>query len=305
MFPLRRNLRLFLIALLLLVATPASAGDLPAIDTWRFSHPLETLHVASAGDLERLFAAKDYRLESVQADHRIPRLYLRRLVEDLDALEPVRKREAMFIRIVLPLVARANAEIMAQRRLLETIAAKQDNDGAIAPAEKAWLIDVARLYGGHSGDTSALLERVDTVPPSLALAQAIDESGWGTADLALRSNGIFGQHAPPGLGRGRIQVAGTNVDVAAFPSLLDGVLAYITNIDSNRAYAELRALRAEHRRAGKALEGYALAEGLAHYSQRGMRYVEALRRLIREHKLHIYDSIELDPGGAVFIHASR
>jgi len=220
-------------------------------------------------------------------------------------LEPVWKREAMFIRIVLPLVARANAEITAQRRLLQTIAAKQDEGRTIAPAEKAWLADVARLYDGQRGNVAALLERVDTVPPSLALAQAIDESGWGTADLALRSNGIFGEHAPPGLGRGRIQVAGTNVEIAAFPSLLDGVLAYMTNINRNRAYARLRAIRAAHRRAGKPLDGYALAAGLAHYSQRGMRYVEVLRRLIREHKLHIYDSVELDPGGAVFIHAGR
>jgi len=305
MFPLPRNPGPFLVVLPLLLAAPASADDLPAIDTWRFSRPLETLHVASARDLERLFAAKDYRLKAVQADHRIPRLYLRRLVEDLQVLEPVWKREAMFIRIVLPLVARANAEITAQRRLLQTIAAKQDEGRTIAPAEKAWLADVARLYDGQRGNVAALLERVDTVPPSLALAQAIDESGWGTADLALRSNGIFGEHAPPGLGRGRIQVAGTNVEIAAFPSLLDGVLAYMTNINRNRAYARLRAIRAAHRRAGKLLDGYALAAGLAHYSQRGMRYVEVLRRLIREHKLHIYDSVELDFGGAVFIHAGR
>jgi len=76
MFPLPRNPGPFLVVLPLLLAAPASADDLPAIDTWRFSRPLETLHVASARDLERLFAAKDYRLKAVQADHRIPRLYL-------------------------------------------------------------------------------------------------------------------------------------------------------------------------------------------------------------------------------------
>lgn len=103
---------------------PLAAGELPALNTWRFNHPVETLHVASARDLEKLFAARDYRLSSVSADGQIPRLYLRRLVEDLHAVEPVRDREAVFIRIVLPLVVRANAEILAQRKLLESIAAR-------------------------------------------------------------------------------------------------------------------------------------------------------------------------------------
>lgn len=285
--------------------TPLAAGELPSLDTWRFSHPVETLHVGGARDLEKLFAARDYRLSSAKANGRIPRLYLRRLVEDLHAVEPVRDREAIFIRIVLPLVVRANAEILAQRKLLESIVARQSGGAPVPPPQKAWLTDLARLYGGSGEATTALLERVDTVPPSLAIAQAIDESGWGTAHLARVSNGMFGQHAPPGLGRSSIKVAGTNIDVAAFPSLLDGVLAYMTNINRNRAYARLRALRAEHRRAGKALDGYALAEGLVHYSQRGMTYVKTLRRLIRRHKLHSYDAMTLAPGAAVLIHTSR
>jgi Bax protein len=305
MFPIRHNPARTLVAMIVVAASsPLAAGELPALDTWRFKHPVETLHVAGVGDLEKLFAAKDYRLTSTRADKRIPRLYLRRLVEDLHTVEPVRNREAIFIRIVLPLVMRANTEILAQRRLLEIIADRQAGGASVTPAEQTWLRDLARLYGGRD-EAAALLERVDMVPPSLAIAQAIDESAWGTAHLALESNGMFGEHAPPSLARGRIKVAGANVDVAAFPTLLDGVLAYMTNINRNRAYAELRALRAEHRRAGKALDGYALAEGLIHYSQRGAAYVETLRRLIRRHELQIYDSMKLASGGAVLIHASR
>lgn len=305
MRPPRQYLRPFLITLALSVTSPAlAASELPALDTWRFSLPVETLHVTGAHDLAKLFVAKDYLLPKATADGRIPRLYLRRLVDDLHAFEPVRDREALFIRIVLPLVVRANAEILAQRRLLEAIAEKRASGTSIPASQETWLADLGRLYDGHGEEMTALLERVDAVPPSLAIAQAIDESGWGTAHLALASNGMFGQHAPHGLGRS-IKAAGTNVDVAAFPSLLDGVLAYMTNINRNRAYARLRALRAAHRRAGKAPNGYALAEGLAHYSQRGMTYVEALRRLIRRHGLEAYDRMTLAPGGAVLIHASR
>ncbi len=116
---------------------------------------------------------------------------------------------------------------------------------------------------------------------------------------------MFGQHAPPGLGRGSLHVTGTKVDVAAFPSLLDGVLAYMTNINRNHAYTHLRELRAQHRREGKVPDGLTLAEGLVHYSARGTVYVDALKGLIRRHKLHVFDTIPLEAGGAVFIHISR
>jgi len=38
-----------------------------------------------------------------------------------------------------------------------------------------------------------LLMRVDVIPPSLAMAQAADESGWGTSRFARQGNALFGQ----------------------------------------------------------------------------------------------------------------
>jgi len=288
------------------VANAAAADDLPALEQWRFYQPIDTLHVAGAQDLNALFAAKDYRLAAVTTDRTIPRMYLRRLVPDLHTVEPVRAREALFIRICLPLVARANAEILDQRSLLKDIMAALEKDEDIAADKAAWLDALGRLYGGDPKDPAGLLERVDIVPPSLAIAQAIDESGWGTAPLALQSNGMFGEHAPPGLSRGSLHVAGTKVDVAAFPSLLDGALAYITNINRHHAYAKLRALRAQRRREGRQPDGLTLAAGLVDYSARGMAYVAALRHLIKEHRLHEFDTMRLDPNeGSTLIHASR
>jgi Bax protein len=151
-----------------------------------------------------------------------------------------------------------------------------------------------------------LLLRVDTVPAALALAQAIDESGWGTAHLARESNGLFGEHAPAGSGKGAIRVASANVAVAAFPSLLDGVLGYLTTINRNRAYAALRKLRAQHRRDGRHPDGYALAQGLRDYSARGEVYVRDLRRLIRAHKLDVYDDAKLaTDSGATLVQVQR
>ena len=284
----------------------AAGGKLPALHRWRFSHPIDMLQVATARDLGYLFAAKNYSLDALANRETIPRIYLLRLVDGLRAVQPVSARETLFIRIVLPLIARANLEIRAQRALLEQIIAAQAQGSKIAQDRMAWLDALAGLYDGDTDDLAELRDRVDEVPPSLAIAQAIDESGWGTAPLALQANDLFGEHAPVELDRGYVRVPGTAVEVAAFSTLLDSVLAYMTNINRHPAYAKLRALRAQIRRAGRRLDGYALAAGLADYSARGMDYVKALRRLILEHKLHLYDRVHLDTaGGTILIHAEQ
>ena len=40
----------------------------------------------------------------------------------------------------------------------------------------------------------ALLIKADEIPVSLALAQAVIESGWGTSRFAYEGNALFGQY---------------------------------------------------------------------------------------------------------------
>lgn len=291
-----------------LAALPAKADSdtLPPIGRWHFEHPIKTLRVGNANDLEQLFTAHRYSLPDIRNGQPLPRVYLRRLVDDLHHVAPTGNREALFIRIVLPLVARSNAKIAEERRTLAEIASVQARGGTISPTQAAWLDALAQRYGGDPKDLDGLLVRVDTIPASLAIAQAIDESGWGTSPLAQETNGMFGEHAVPGSAPEEVRVASANVDVAAFPTLLDGVLAYMTNVNRHHAYASLRALRAQHRREGRHPDGYALAAGLRDYSARGMSYVRDLQRLIRAHRLEAFDAARLaKESGAVLVQTNR
>lgn len=284
----------------------AQTTSLPPIKHWRFENPVRTLHVQDAPDLEHLFTAHRYTLPAVRGGATVPRIFLRRLVDDFSRVRPLATREALFIQTVLPLVMRANAEIAAQRALVKQIAAIEARGENIGTDKRAWLSALARHYRIESGDLDGLLRRVDTVPAALALAQAINESGWGTSRLARESNGLFGEHASAGSGRRAIPVTDTNISVAVFPSLLDGVLGYLTTINRNSAYTALRALRAKHRREGQHPDGYALAQGLRGYSERGEVYVRDLRRLIRAHKLDDYDDAKLATGdGTTLVQVSR
>ena len=69
--------------------------------------------------------------------------------------------------------------------------------------------------------------------------------------------------------------------VRSFGSLRDAVHAYIHNINVGRAYKQLRALRAQMRSNGEALDPMRLAEGLSQYSERGEAYVNDIRQMMR------------------------
>ena len=61
--------------------------------------------------------------------------------------------------------------------------------------------------------------------------------------------------------------------------------AYVRNLNTHAAYAEFRAARAALRRAGGALDGFALAATLGGYSERGEAYIEDIRGIIRHNRL--------------------
>ena len=66
--------------------------------------------------------------------------------------------------------------------------------------EKQWLRQKLLEYKVKKGDIKELIERVDIIPTSIALAQAAKESGWGTSRFALEGNAIFGQWTWSGQG---------------------------------------------------------------------------------------------------------
>ena len=84
--------------------------------------------------------------------------------------------------------------------------------------------------------------RVDIIPPSLAIAQAAEESGWGTSRFAQEGNALFGQRAYEAHRGGIVpnRPEGKKFKVRAFDHLIDGVKAYVHNLNSHSAYEDFR-----------------------------------------------------------------
>ncbi len=247
-------------------------------------------------DLLARFAGQGYDLQAV-AENRIPvpRHFLKRLPRDWRRLTQADARKRAFTMIVLPLVLQANEQILAARDRLSGL--RKSGGKKIGPRDRAWLDKLAAAYGLETADMKELALRVDIIPTSLAIAQAAIESGWGTSRFATEGNALFGQWTKQGR---RTMVpgersAGRTHAVRRFKTLAHSVAAYMRNLNTHRAYGKFRARRAELRAQGRAIDGGALMNYLAAYSQRGPDYVRALRGLIDKSKLAVLDKALLQP----------
>lgn len=202
-------------------------------------------------------------------------------------------RKQAFFDYFEPLIDTENQAILSNRtKLLAVVNAEQANW-----IEQLWLRLLAHRYEMDDFDVDdlshwqALLTRVDIVPPSLALAQAANESAWGTSRFAVDGNNYFGQWC---FSRGCGLVPEQRDDearheVATFASAQQSVRRYVNNINTHYAYAQLRDRRAQLRAAGETVTGIALAPTLINYSQRGQAYVDEISAMIRYNDLQAYD----------------
>ncbi len=230
----------------------------------------------------------------------VPPVYLSRFPTDLSKVRSPKERKDLFIKTVLPLVLRANHEVLAERRrMLALIALADDDRGGLTPEETEFLNRLAVEYDVPGADLSELQQRVDVVPASLALAQGAEESGWGTSRFARLGNAVFGQRTfRKGLGLVPLRrEKGKRHEVKAFHNLYKSVREYVWNLNTHFAYEKFRAKRAAFRNDGLPLDGYALTSTLSRYSERGQKYVKTIRIIMRSNRLRDFDALEFDPKG--------
>jgi Bax protein len=274
------------LALLLSLLIPVTPFDEPTPDL----HPVT---MRSAQQLEALFDSIDY---SWPPQQEVPALEITRIPVDMAELEVKRKKE-LFLRTLLPLVLAENARLRTERRWLESV--MSDGDGNSTAQLR--LHRMAEEYGldVDSHDPGRLIEllyeRVDELPVALVLAQAANESGWGTSRFSREVNNLFGEWtytATHGVLPAR-RKEGASHFVRSFADLRSSVRSYMHNINRNRAYEPLRELRTQLRSEGHELDPLLLAGGLVRYSARGEEYVAEIQLMIRNDGLNALGPLRL------------
>ena len=268
-----------------------------SVDEEDRQHRLQRLK--TTGVLSKTFKQLGYDLERVRSgEASVPRLFLASLPSDIKNIREARVRKSIFFQSLLPLVLQANEEILRDRRRLWKLHFQQSLDQKIGPADRLWLMVMSERYGVKKNFIEKLLKRVDIIPPSMALAQAAEESGWGTSRFVREGNAVFGQWTYSNTGS--LVPSRRDVDkkhrVRTFNSLLDSVRAYAHNLNTHRAYGKLRQLRNSLRLKGEPVEGLLLVDNIKSYSQRGEKYVKDIRNLIKGNNLHRLDDARLHDG---------
>jgi Bax protein len=239
-----------------------------------------------------------YQLETVlSGENAVPRLFLVSLPDDMAELREVKVKKALFIKMVLPLILQVNEEVLRDRRRFLTIRHAIQMGQKIKAEDRLWLQVQSERYEVKRGDLDGLLSRMDVIPPSLALAQAVEESGWGTSRFVREGNALFGQYGISGKGTLMPSERAPNKRhfIQAYSSLIDSVRSYSVNLNSHRAYRKFRQLRAGLRLKGKPLSGKILADTLTYYSARGKAYVRTLHILMTENNFMRLDELRLHP----------
>jgi Bax protein len=257
-----------------------------------------TRQISDARSMVQAFDEIGYTLDEVRNGGRVPRVLVTKLPGDLASIEAVDRRKAAFAQALLPLILIVNENVAGQRRELVRLRDLRAAGLPLSDRQNAWLADLARQYAVADRDIDKLMLKVDMIPPSLALAQAIEESGWGTSYFARHGNALFGQRAwgeaAKGIAPAMQQAGAATFKVKSFPWVLDAVRAYVQNLNSHPAYAELRRARAQMRAGGQPVDGHALAGALTSYSERGADYINTIRFLMRENDLAAFDRAKLN-----------
>jgi uncharacterized FlgJ-related protein len=226
--------------------------------------------------------------------HFLP-LVLNRLPHDYNKKMSSNRRKALFIAILMPKILLYNFEIGGERAFLESL---PPEDASIA-ADSPYLMQLNTLYkryGVKAGNRKELLLRVDTLPPALVVGQAVMEGGWGVSRFARQGNALFGmksgKHRRPGIATPACAQDRSEC-YRSFDSLTDSVAAYMHGLNTHKAYAGMRALRAEKRQKGMRQSAFVLAGGLQAFSERGDAYIADLRSMISHNQLEQLDEATL------------
>lgn len=217
---------------------------------------------------------------------------------DLSLAATVGERKRMFLDFIQDYVDEQNHLTTLDRLRLIAIDETLRNGGALTESSRDWLLDIAARYevaeaefGTRQAWLEELLFRVDIVPTSLALAQAANESAWGTSRFVREGNNVFGQWCfDPGCGIVPAQRrSGATHEVRSFATLHDAMEAYFLNINTNENYQFFRELRQTMKLQQRELDSLVLAFGLNRYSQRGRNYVDELQTIIVQNDLMARD----------------
>lgn len=256
-----------------------------------------TFELPGSEQASEFFKNFDEAIAKIGESKSVRPFYTQNLPKDIWVLSLDQKRE-LFIHLLLPAIIAVNDEIDEERKALTRLHEKKKAFYLLTWKEQAVINKLATKYSTPANNIDKLYERIDNVPVSLALAQAIIESGWGTSRFSREGNGLYGVHLPKDSTGEYIESKVGGVKVAAYESIYSATKAYAHVLNTTKAYEGLRKKRLEQRKLDGELSGADLAGTLTAYSEIGDTYVKYIRTVISRNKLELLNDVNITKDGA-------
>lgn len=235
-----------------------------------------------------------YTINNILSTKRVPRIFKEKMVSNLHEIENVNDRKRLFIKVTLPLILKVNEEVLEERARLERIEKMIAENKRVPSEDQEFLKTLNTKYNETSGDIKALKAKIDIIPPSLALAQAIQETGWGTSRFAQKAQALFGEWTMKEEGiLPKDRDEDKNHRIRKFNSMEESIRAYVTNLNSQRAYRRFRAARKAMRDNCKELDSIELAGYMTYYSEQKQLYINKIVNIMKSNQLTKFDELRL------------
>jgi uncharacterized FlgJ-related protein len=201
-----------------------------------------------------------------------------------------------FVKTLLPLISYQNQNILLERSKLEELRASLIDHNTLSNTDLKFLNKISQKYRIKTTDkhkydlVNELLNRVDIIPNSIVLAQAANESGWGSSRFAREFNALFGEYTY-NYSDGVVPLLreeGEKHLVKTFTSVDKSVQSYFNNLNSHYAYEDFREVREMMREKNNFSNIKLLVEELDSYAA-DINYITTINAIIDANKLDQFD----------------
>ena len=222
------------------------------------------------------------------------------LPDNFSEIQDVPTKKKLFYLVTLPLIYNSNTSIMQERRMVINIEKKfarkelnKNETDEIIRLSKKYKLDYSEI---NTKLFRKLKQRINIIPVSLALGQAIIESGWGQSRFATEGNALYGQWTTSE-DKGIIpqdRDEDKTHAVLKFKNLSESVEAYMFNINTHQAYYNFRVIRRIDERIKYTDPISMKVKYLAAYAEIGDKYVDKLELIIASNNLQEFDRFKFN-----------
>ncbi len=194
----------------------------------------------------------------------------------------IEEAKEKFIATILPGILIAKYNLAEDQRRIYTLTDKEE-----------WSTEDSTFYQQQmrkfkAKDIENLVNRMETHPNSITLAQAAVESGWGSSRFFRDANNLFGIWAYKA-DEPKIAANENGVFLRKYEDVSQSIEDYFVTLGRAKPYRLFREAKIQTENINE------LLPHLKYYSERGMAYVFQLETIIRQNQLTKYDNFQLDP----------